>query len=118
MFAVCTHTVYDVPARFIGVVRGCSAREGGWGESTDDVSQRSYGAATPQYLAELVVARVPGLKGLLDNWLKGLSLLTLLGPANAPRIIKSFLGPSRSGPAAGCRKTRARRFSPVAEYPR
>lgn len=35
---------------------------------------------SPQYLAELVVARVPGLKGLLDNWLKGLSLLTSLCP--------------------------------------
>jgi len=50
---------------------------------------------TPQYLAELVVARVPRLKGLPDNWLKGLSLLTLLSAqANAPRIIKSFLEPS------------------------
>lgn len=38
-------------------------------------------AGTSQYLAELVVVQVPGLKGLPDNWLKGLSLLTLLGPS-------------------------------------
>lgn len=40
---------------------------------------------------ELVVAQVSGLKGFLDNWLKGLSPLTLLGSTNALHIIKSFL---------------------------
>lgn len=72
----------------------------------------SGGCQPPQYLAELVVARVPGLKGSPDNWLKGLSLLTLLGPAaNAPRIIKSFLEPSLVNAAAGCRETRVSPFS-------
>jgi len=60
----------------------------------------------PQYLLELVVAWVPGLKGSPDNWLKGLSLLTLLGPpANASRVIKSFLEPSLANAATGCRET-------------
>jgi hypothetical protein len=75
----------------------------------------SGGWQPPQYLVELVVARVPGLKGSPDNWLKGLSLLTLLGPpANASRIIKSFLEPSLANAATGCRETQVpRSLSPL-----
>lgn len=57
----------------------CMCVRGYFALSTDDGSSLTT-PSTPQYQAELVVARVPGLKGLPDNWLKGLSLLTLLGP--------------------------------------
>lgn len=64
---------------------------------------------------ELVVAQVLGLKGFLDNWLKGLSPLTLPDSTNARHIIKSFLELLLEAPI---RPPLARRYSRLRPYGR